>query len=907
MYDRVRTLREWLHRLRGVFTGRRDDGDLQEELRSHLELAAEDARHRGRGPDDQMRIARIEAGGAAQAMDALRDQRGLPVLEDLARDVQYGLRTLRRSPVFTLVSVLTLTVGIGANAAVFQLLEAIRFRTLPIKSPDQLVVLTLADMTRWEGRRTTGYPVLTNPLWEQFRDEQRFIAAVLAWSNADFRLDLGTTPRSVHGLFVSGDFFGTLGVEPELGRVFTAVDDQPGCGLPGAVVSHGFWQRQFGGDPGVVGKTISINGRRLEIVGVTPASFFGVEVGRSYDVAVPVCSQDVLGTEEGWLQDGTIWWLTVMGRLTPGQTLAQVNAQLEATSPGLFRATLPNGYSSEDAQGYLGLRLRAESASGGVSVLRSRFTDPLLILVVITGLVLLIVGTNLASLVLSRASTRQREFAVRQSLGASRRRLVQQVMVENVLLALAGAALGLALAGTLSRLLVALLGSEVSVPLRIDLRLIGVVTIGAVLTSLAVGLVPAWRASRSGALEAIKDASLRGSAASAEGFGFRKALVVSQMAISFVLLFGALLLVGTLRNLLAVDSGFEYEGRAIARIDFSRANVPLPDKAVFRHGLLERLIDTPGVRSAAEVRHVPMSGTGSSLAVWLEGADPGGKTTIRLNAISEGYLHTMGIELLSGRDFSPHDSMASPKVAIVNPSFARRLGIVGNPIGTRFRAEGSSPSGSLFEIVGLVPDTKYFSLREDFLPIAFVPIAQITDPRAFVDFVIHPDVPLGDLATVVRRRLRERVPAVDVDVRSFDSTIRQGLVRERLLAAISAFFGVLAVLIGVIGLYGVMAELVTRRRGEIGIRMALGARRTDILAMVLRQAGGLLALGVSAGTVLGFLAGAFASPFVFGLEPYDVQPMVLAGVSLTAPALMAILVPACRAAMMAPLTALRGE
>jgi predicted permease len=840
-------------------------------------------------------------------MEALRDQRGLPVLEDLVRDVRYGMRTLRRSPVFTVVAVLTLTLGIGANAAIFQLLEAIRFRTLPVKNPEQLVVLALADMTRWEGRRTTGYPALTNALWEEFRDRQRVFAAVLAWSNAGFRLDQDGTPRYVRGLFVSGDFFNVLGVEPVLGRVFAAADDRPGCGLPGAVVSHGFWQRQFGGDPTVIGRTIPVEGRPLEVIGVTPPSFFGVEVGRSYDVAVPICAEEVLGSEKGWLRDGTIWWLTVMGRVPPDQTLAQVNAQLDAASPGLFRSTLPDNYSSEDAAGYLSLKLTAESASGGISALRTRFTDPLLMLAGVAGLVLLIVCTNVASLVLSRASTRQREFAVRQSLGASRRRLVQQVMVENVMLAIAGAALGLTLAGTLSRLLVELLGPEVSVPVRIDVRLISIVTITVILTSLTFGLVPAWRASRPGALHAIKNASVRGASASAEGFGFRKALVVSQVAISLVLLFGALLFVGTLRNLLAVDSGFQSDGIAIARIDFSRASVSMSNRGVFKQGLLERIINTPGVTSAAEVRHVPMSGTGSSVTVWLDGADPGGKTTVRLNAISERYLQTMSIKLVSGRDFTPHDSMSSPKVAIVNRSFARRLGIVGNPVGARFRAEGSSPSSSMVEIVGLVPDTKYFSLREDFLPIVFVPITQITDPRAFADFVIHPGVPIGDAASAVRRHLRETDPFVDVDIRAFDSTMRQGLVRERLLAAISAFFGVLAVLIAAVGLYGVMAELVTRRRGEIGVRMALGARRSDILAMILRQAGNLLLVGVGAGSLLAFLAAGLARPFVFGLEPHDVQLMLLAVASLGAPAMMAILVPACRAAWMEPLAALREE
>lgn len=906
-HDFGNSVRELIARLWGALARRRSDADLERELRSHLELADEDARRGGRGAADSMRSVRLEVGGLAPAMDALRDQRGLPVLEDLARDVRYGLRTLRRSPVFTLVAVLTLALGIGANAAIFQLLDAIRFRMLPVKNPDQLVVVSLADMTRWEGRRTTGYPALTNALWEEFRDHQSVLAGVLAWANAEFRLDHEGTPREVRGIFVSGDFFNVLDVEAARGRVFGPTDDRPGCGVPGAVVSHGFWLRQFGGDPAVIGRTVSVEGQRLEVIGITPPDFFGVEVGRSFDLAVPICAEEVLGREKGWLQDGTTWWLTVMGRVPPGQTLAQVNERLRAASPGLFRATLPGDYSSDDAAGYSSLELRAESASGGVSALRSRFVDPLLMLAGVAVLVLLIVCSNLASLVLSRASTRQREFAVRQSLGASRRRLVQQVMIENVLLAIAGAALGLALAGSLSRVLIALLGPDVTVPVRIDARLFGTVLVSAVLTSMIFGLIPAWRASRAAALHGIRDAGVRGSTASGEGFRVRKALVVLQVAISLILLFGALLFAGTLRNLLAVDGGFDADGVAIARVDFSRANVPSSNKNEFKRGLLDWIGTVPGVESAAEVRHVPFSGTGSSLEVWLDGADPAARMPVRLNAISERYLQTLGITLIAGRDFTPYDSMSSPRVAIVNRSFARRLGISGNPVGVRLRVEGASPSGPVIEIIGLVPDTKYFSLREDFLPIVFMPIAQITDPRGFTDFVIRSRVPIGVLATDVRRQLAGRNASLNVDIRDFAATMRRGLVRERLLAAIAGFFGVLAVVIASIGLYGVMAELITRRRAEIGVRLALGARRIDILAMILRQAGNLLLVGLSAGGVLAFVAAGLAKPFVFGLEPHDPRLMVLAGTVLTVPAMAAIFVPMWRAARMDPLAALREE
>lgn len=901
------TLREWLQRLWGTVSRRRSDRDLEAELRAHMELAADEARRGAHGASDGLRAARIDAGGPLQAMDALRDQRGLPVLESLGRDLRYGFRTLRRSPAFAIVSALTLALGIGANAAVFQLLDGILFRALPVQSPGQLVTVALADMTRWQGRRTSGYPVLTNALWERFRDDQRTFDTVFAWANAAFRLDHDTTPRSLRGLFVSGEYFRALGVAPILGRVFSAADDRPGCGLPGAVVSYGLWQREFGGDPAVIGRAISVNGRTVEVVGVTPESFFGVEVGRSYDLAVPVCSHDALGSEHGWLADGTIWWLTVMGRMASGQALSQVNAQLDATSPGLFAATLPADYSSDDATGYLSLKLRAESASGGVSVLRSRFADPLVMLAAITGLVLLIVCVNLASLVLSRASARQREFAMRQSLGASRRRLVQQVMTENALLALAGAAGGLALAGTFSRLLLALLGPGVTVPLRISVPLVGVVAVSAILACLTLGLLPAWRASRSAALQAVTGGHVRGSAISAEGLRFRQTLVVLQIAVSLVLTFGAILFAATLRNLLVVDTGFHADAVATARIDFSRANTPPSGKVAFKRALRERLLGIPGVTAAAEVRHVPMSGTGSSFTVWPDAADPARKTTVRLNAISDGYLQTMGIELLSGRDFTPNDVVTSRRSALVNPSFTRRLGIVGNPVGVRFLAGETVTSSSVYEIVGLVADTKYFALREDFLPIVFVPVEQIDDPRPFTDFVLRTSLPLAGISSAVRRSLGEISSSIDVDVRPFETAIRQGLARERLMAAISAFFGVVAVLIAAIGLYGTIAEMVTRRRSEIGVRLALGAPRRGILTMVLRHAAALLMTGLAAGAAVSFVAAGLTESLVFGLYPHDVRLLGLAGACLAAVALGAALLPACRAARLEPLAALREE
>jgi putative ABC transport system permease protein len=891
----MRIIREWILRTLGVLAGRRDH-DLEQELRAHAALAAEAGR-----------TARANAGSVAHAADALRDQRGVPWLDHLARDLRHALRTLRRSPTFTGVSLVTLTLGIGATAAVFQLLDAIGLRSLPVPHADRLAIVELADMTRWEGRRTSGYPVLTNALWEQFRTHERAFDGVLAWSNVDLRLHEGGAIRAIRGLLVSGDFFNVLGVTAAHGRMFVAADDRAGCGVPGVVVSHGFWQRQLGGDPGVIGGTITVNARRVEVIGVTPPGFVGVEVGRAFDVALPICSEPVFGPERDWLTSGTTWWLTVMGRLPPGRTIEQATAELQRLSPGLFAATVPPGFRSDLAAAYRGLRLRAVSGAAGVSGVRTRFRNPLVVLFITTGFVLLIVCTNLASLVLSRAVTRQRELAVRQALGASQARILQQVMAENVLLALGGAAAGLAIAGPFSRGLLGFLGDNVTVTLETDRKLAGVVIGAAVLMCLVYGLVPAWRAARAASSNMMQFAGLRGSVPTHGTFGVRHTLVIAQVAVSAVLLVGALLFVATLRNLLDVDAGFQYADIAWTRIDASPAPVPQSRKIAFKSEVLDRIRRTSGVIAAAEVRHVPMSNTGSGLMVWLDGADPTRKTSVFLNAISDGYLRTMGIRLLAGRDFAASDSAEAPKVALVNPSFVRRLGIAGNPVGARFSAADDAPDGSSYEIVGLVADTKYFDLNETFQPIAFVPIAQIIDPRPFTDVVIRSLAPPAEITSSIQRTLAAAAPLAAVDVRPLARVIEQRIVRERLMATLSAFFGVIAVLVVVIGLYGVVNEFVTRRRGEIGVRMALGARRSDIATLVLRQAGLLLGGGLVLGVPAALAATTWTRSLLSGLQPGDIAPIALACASLAAAALVAIVVPLRRAATMDPIAALRQE
>jgi putative ABC transport system permease protein len=900
----MRTIREWVHRVLGSLRRDRSDADLQAELRLHMELAAEDAQRRGLAPREAVRTARLRSGGALQALDALRDQRGVSWIEELSRDVRHGLRTLRRSPSFTAVALLTLALGIGANAAIYQLLDAVRIRTLPVKDPEQLVLLELADVTRWTGRRASLYDSLPNPVWEQIRGRDDLLSGLLAWSNVELRLDRSIGQGVARGLLVSGDFFSVLGVGPHLGRTLTRADDRPGCGIPGAVVSYGFWQQYLGGDPGVVGRTLSLNSQQVDVIGVAAPGFSGLEVGRSFDVAVPICSQAALGGESSWLRSGTVWWLTVMGRVPPGRSLDVVNRQLAAASPAFFEASLPPDYPPEFVKDYLSYTLKATPAANGVSNLRRRFADPLLILQLTTGLVLFVACTNLANLVLARASSREREFALRLAVGGSWGRLVRQLMVENGLIAIGGAIAGLVCAAALSRGLVGLLGAELSLELRINLRLIAFMLGLASLTCLTFGLIPAWRASRVAAVDAMK-ANPRTASGSREGTGLRRILVVTQVACSLVLLFGGLLFAGTLRNLMTVDTGFESQRVTVTRVDFSGMGLSLASRTATVSSVLQRIRQLPEVASAAETRHVPLGGTGTTMEAWNESANGSAKTLVRVNATSPGYLKTMGIALIGGRDFDARDVQASPKVAIVNPAFTQILGLVGNPVGQTFRRSTSPGASEIYEIIGLTPDTKYSSLREEPVAIAFVPMTQITDPRPFTDIVVRSALPLAQISSAVTRAVADVNSSIGTLSRPFEATIRAGIMSERFMAILSGLFGVLATLIAAIGLYGVMSYLVLRRTNEIGVRMALGARRSDVLGIVFREAGMLLAIGLALGAAVSLAAAGSVRALVFGLEPHNPLILGLAGGLLAVIGLVASYLPARRAANLPPLVALR--
>jgi len=898
---------------RNLFRRERVERDLDQEVRSYAAMLADDKLRNGASPESARREALIALGGVEQVKEQVREARAGTVLESFAQDIRYGLRLLVKSPGFTLVATLSLALGIGANTAIFQLLDTLRIRTLPVAHPQELSEIFLADTTGRRGSSQSWFDVLTNPVWEQIRDHRpEEFSGVLAWGEDRFNIAPRGEVRNAQGLWVNGDFFKVLGVQPMLGRVFSAADDHRGCGMPGAVVSYAFWQRELGGDRAVVGRRISVDFHPVDLVGVTPASFTGLDVGKSFDIALPICSQ---ATDDAYsfLDDGTIWWLTVMGRLKPGWTLQHATAELGAISPGIFQTTLPKSYPRENIKDYLRFKLAAYPAATGFSFLRQNYQDPLWLLLGTAGLVLLIACANLANLMLARASAREREIAVRLALGAPRGRVIRQMLAESFLLAAIGAGSGLLLSGVLSRFLVSFLGTEDN-PLFLDLhpdwRVLGF-TIGAgVLTCLLFGLAPALRAASIGPSEAMK-AGGRGLTASRERFGLRRVLATAQIALSLVLVAGALLFSRSLRNVTNIDPGFRPDGILIADADLTdiQGKLPADSRVPFKLQLLDRVRAILGVKSVADVRFIPLAGGATDNTVWREGSDQKHGITTDFNWVSQEYFKTMETPFLAGRDFNSDDTIHSPFVAIVNQAFAREVGLGANPVGQYFRRQSTPSDPEMnFEIVGLVGDTKYSDIRKDDPPIAYLATSQeLRFANYSVQILIRSSLPPAVLTPQVRRAIAEFNPEISVHFGLFSDTVRDGTTRERLMATLSGFFGLLGILLASIGLYGVLSYVVVRRTNEIGIRMTLGADRREIVGMVLSDASLVLGLGAGAGLAILTIAGKAVRPLLYGLQPGD--PLTLCGavLLLAAIAMAASYLPARRAARLDPMAALRCE
>jgi predicted permease len=780
-----------------------------------------------------------------------------------------------------------------------------------VRDPQELASIHFAEGSSKSGNWSSRSAEFTYAQWEEIGRQQQAFSGLAAWSATRFNLAPAGEARYAEGLYVSGDFFRVLGVNALLGRTFTASDDTPACANPGAVLSYAFWQREFGGDEAVLGRPVWLDGHTLPVIGVTPPAFFGVEVGHRYDVAIPLCADAALAIDgKGRIPVRSDWWLSVLGRLKPGWTLERADAHIRALSAGIMQASLPPSFRPDTAKDYLKGKLAASAGGTGVSDLRRGYEQPLWLLMAITGLVLLIACANLANLLLARANVREREIAVRLAMGASRGRLVRQLLSESLLLAVFGAGLGVAIAQALSRGLLSFLstpGNPVFVGLALDWRILGFTAALAILTCILFGLAPALGATRQSPAAAMR-AGGRGATAGRQRFGLRRALVSTQVALSLVLLVGALLFVRSLQGLMNIDAGFQAEGIMSAGVDFSRAQYPVARRQGILRELQDRFASLPGVVSAAQVLMTSVSGSWNDF-IGPDGSVAAGSHKLSFfNRVSPGYFRTMGTRLMAGRDFNDHDNLDAPKVAIVNQTFAKKFLGGANPVGHTFYQE--APAGKpeqLYQIVGLVRDTKYRELREEFLPVAFVAVAQNPEPDPGGTFVLRVAGSPGAVMNEVKAAAAEVNPTMSLEFHTLSRQLQDSLLRERLMATLSGAFALLAGLLATLGLYGVISYMVARRQNEIGIRMALGADRARVVRLVLREAVWLLGVGLVFGIAIALAAGRFAATLLFGLKPYDPVSMI-AGVALLAiVTLGASYFPALRAARLDPMTALRDE
>jgi putative ABC transport system permease protein len=888
--------------------GRRDD-DFDREVESYLLHEIDRGIDAGLSPDQARTAAYRKFGNVTAMKERVHEMNTIGLLDAFLHDLKYGLRWLRLNPGFAAVAVLSLAVGMGANTAIFQLVDALRIRPLPVPAPSELVRIRVAPPDGGRTGRFTGQPDLTYPQLERIRERQHAFSDVLAWSTQRLNLSTGGEVRNANAIWVSGEFFNMLGVAPQEGRLIGPNDDVRGCSDPGVVLSYPYWQSEYGAQGSAIGRSLTLAGRTFPIIGVARRGFFGVEVGRQFDVALPLCAKALLPGDDPFVTRA-YWWLGVIGRLKSGQTLKQAEADLEAISPALFEDTLPANYSANDSKNYLQFKLQALSAETGVSSLRNTYETPLWILLATTSLVLLIACANIANLMLARASARQREISIRLAIGASRWRVVRQLFAESLLLASISAGLGVVIARNLSSFLIAFLSSrnnQMSLPLDMNWHILGYMCLLIVATCFIFGLAPALRGTRVGPGAAMK-ASGRGLSANAERFALRRALVIAQVGLSLVLVIGALLFARSLRNIESVDSGFQPEGLLMATIDLQRSGYAEAQRGTMFQQILDRIRKLPGVTSAAETE-VRWGLDGWNDNVRMQGNDPSAPYVLsNFNRIGQDYFKTMGMSLLAGRDFNPSDTTSSPDAAIIDEQFAHRVFGEANPIGRSFEIEtahGGAPQ--VYEIIGIVQNALYHNLRDSFEPTAYLATGQRKEFDESINYVLRAGGQTSAVIPFFKEAIRQINPQISIDFFPVDAVIRNALVRDRLMATLSTFFGVIAGFLATLGIYGTLSYSVSQRRNEIGIRMALGANQRQVVRMIFGEAIVLLLVGLILGTAAALTLTRTTQTLLFGLQPNDPVTIATAITALAFAALCASYLPARRASNVEPATVLREE
>jgi putative ABC transport system permease protein len=824
-------------------------------------------------------------------------------------DLRDAFRALRATPVVSLVAILSLALGIGANTAIFSLVNSLMLRSLPVKDPQQLVqVLAGPTRTSW-----------SNPLWEQLRERDgQLFSGAFAYSTQRYNLARGGEAQLVNGVMASGKFFEVLGVPAILGRTFTPANDiRRGPGTDDrqvAVISYAYWQRQYGGAADVLGKTIELDRIAFTIIGVTTPEFTGVDQGQSYDVAIPLASEVLMrGSEkESAMDQRSWWWIRIMARLKPGDSMDRAVTALRGVQPQMREATIPPNWRPKDIPNYLKDPFTLRAAANGPNSLGRQYKDPLYIIMAVVALVLLIACANIANLLLARANARRHELSVRVALGASRWRIARQLLAESALLSFWGTILGLLFAQWGARLLVLeISGPATASALRVSLdwRVLLFTAAIATATALLFGIVPAMRSTRVSPNEAIKEQGR--SIVGESRFGFGSLLVVAQVALSLVLVVGAGLFLRTFSTLSSVRLGFEPDPILMVSANAKRSAVDPAQRAALYERLRAAAASVPGVKAAALQNITPL--TNSSWDTLIENPEglslPEKERDVYMNEVSPGFFATYATPILAGRDFTAQDTLSSPRVVLVNETFAKKYFKGASPIGRRVRNDpspGETPPWK--EIIGVVQDAVYDSLRDAIPPTMYQAQAQAEKPGPSVTIAVR--AAAGSPARLTRA-IADAIGRVDGDVtltfKPYTDTVRAATVQERVIAMLSAFFGGLALLLAGIGLYGVMSYAVSRRRTEIGIRMALGAGPASAVRLVLARAAWLVGFGVAAGAGLSWWAAKFmaSSSLIYGVKPRDLGTLLTAALVLSAIGAMAGYLPARRAARIDPARVLR--
>ena len=836
-------------------------------------------------------------------------------MSTMLSDLRYALRGLRRNPLFAAVATLSLALGIGANTAIFTLIDQILLRALPVKSPDQLVMLYQEGphMGSNMGSRMHSYP-----LYQDLQKRAEPLAEVLCRRIVPASVRVGDDTERVRAEIVSGNYFTMLGVGPAAGRVFNSQDDQVYQGHPLVVLDYGYWRRRFAGDPAVVGRKIIVNDYAMTVVGVSAAGFAGLDPTEAPQIRVPIQMKPVMMPEQGWvhMDDRRSRWVQVFGRLKRGYTVESAQPPLQGlfTQVRTYETTLPaaKNWSAFDRDRFLKGRLVVTGAAMGYSPLRNDFSTALVVLMCMVGLVLLIACANVANLLIARAFVRQKEIAVRLSLGSSRGRLVRQLLVESLLLSILGGAAGLGLAFLMTRSLLSLVASTepLLIAARPDARILAFTAALTCATGIVFGLLPALRASRPDPWTTLKDTI--GSVASGGGSLYlRKGLVAAQVALSFLLLFGAGLFVRSLENLKGTDAGVALDNLVAFQLSPSLSGYTDERANIFYRDLLERLRSSPGVRSAALAVVPILAGNewDSSMSVEGHQAKDGEDMQAFMNAVSPAYFETMRIPVLEGRDFRESDAReltmtSTPGVVIVNRAFAEHYFPGRSAIGKRLGFGGGPGTKLTMEIVGVVANSLYEGPREGVHRQAFIPAWG----KSSAVFYLRTGNPSSSIFGAVRSEVRRLDAGIPVyNTRTVESQLDETLLTDRLVAMLSAGFGALATLLASIGLYGVMAFVVARRTKELGIRLALGAQPGLVIWIVMREVLLLLAIGLAAGVPAAMALARYVASQLYGIQPRDPVIAVSTVVLLALVSAAAGLIPAQRASRIDPILALRTE